>query len=88
MANFGTQERRWQAGFRACSSTITDAGRLPSDDKGQRNGHLLALDNEQENLYPPLRRDAVASDFLSDRKVAWWNSSRSGDTIARSAPYS
>ena len=79
MANFGRRERRRQATFRAESSAISAVGRSPSDDKARRNGHLLALGSEHENLYPPLRGQAGAFRFLADRGINWWSSSRSGD---------
>ena len=72
--------------FRDASPTITDAGRSPSDDKGRRNGHLLAVGNEQENLCPPLRGESEAIRFLADRNIKWWRSARSGDERGRSGP--
>lgn len=79
MPDFGTRERRRQARFRNESPTVSAAGRSPTDDKGRRHGHLLALGCEEENLYPPLRGERGASRFLRDRRIKWWSSSRSGD---------
>ena len=42
MPSFGVAARRQQANFRKASETISPEGRSPSDDKGQRNPHLLA----------------------------------------------
>ena len=86
MASFETREKRRQMRFRDVSPTITDAGRSPSDDKGRRNGHLLAVGNEQENLCPPLRGETEAIRFLADRNIKWWRSARSGDERGRSGP--
>ena len=86
MADFGTRERQRQAHFRNSSLTITHEGRSPSDDKGHRHGHLLALGCEQQNLYPPLRGPAGASRFLADRRIKWWSSSRSGDKPGSGGP--
>jgi hypothetical protein len=79
MASFGRQERRRQHEFRDSSTSISYEGRAPDDDKGRRNGHLLALGYEDENLYLPLRKQNVAKDFFSARGIKWWQSPRSGD---------
>lgn len=86
MANFGTRERRRQARFRNESPTVSAMGRSPTDDKGRRHGHLLALGCEEENLYPRLRGKDGASRFLRDRRVKWWRSSRSGDRSGVAGP--
>lgn len=79
MPDFGTRERRRQARFRSESPTVSALGRSPTDDKGRRHGHLLALGREEENLYPPLRGEEGARRFLRDRGIKWWSSSGSGD---------
>ena len=86
MPAFGTRERRRQARFRNESPTVSAMGRSPTDDKGRRNGHLLALGYEEENLYPPLRGKRGASQFLSNRRIKWWSSSRSGDRSGGAGP--
>ena len=58
---------------------VSDQGRSPTDDKGIRNPHLLALGYEVENLFPGVRGGGGAIDFFSQRGIKWWKSSRSGD---------
>ena len=86
MSSFGKRARQCQAHFRDMSPTISQDGRQPNDDKGKRNGYLLALCHEIENLYPPLRSEQGARQFFKDRHVHWWRSSRSGDDMSRNAP--
>ena len=86
MKNFGTQARRRQKEFRDSSHTVSPEGRSPNDDKGRRNGHLLALEHEEDNLYPPLREPAAAKAFFAARGVHWWRSSRSGDDTNVNGP--
>ena len=64
MHGFGGAGRKQQADFREKSKTISDRGRSPSDDKGQRHGHLLATGCEDENLYPSLRGEAGGRRFF------------------------
>ena len=80
MPRFGEIARKQQAWFREHSSTISDAGRSPSDDKGKRHRHLLAHGSEHENLYPKLRCEDGALKFFAERRIKWHRSSRSGDT--------
>lgn len=77
--DFGARERRRQAEFRDKSTTVSQEGRTPNDDKGRRNGHLLALGYEDENLFPTLRGPTGARAFFAQREIHWWRSSRSGD---------
>lgn len=86
MKNFGTQARQRQKQFRDTSPTVSLEGRSPTDDKGRRNGHLLALGHENENLYPSLRDPASAGAFLAARGIHWWRSSRSGDDTNVNGP--
>lgn len=86
MPDFGTRERCRQGRFRNESPTVSEIGRSPTDDKGRRHGHLLALGCEEENLYPPLRGNAGASQFLRDRRIKWWKSARSGDRPGGAGP--
>ena len=79
VTGFGSAARRRQGRFRDYSPTISPQGRSPSDDKGLRNPHLLALGAEQENLYPGIRGAAGAVDFFRKRGIEWWKNSRSGD---------
>ena len=72
MPTFGTIARQKQADFRNNSETISSEGRSPTDDKGQRHGHLLALGNESDNLYPALRGDEGVLRFFRERRIKWW----------------
>ena len=65
--DFGEQARQLQKKFRDSSYTVSTEGCSPADDKGRRNGHLLALGHEEENLYPPLREPTSAKAFLRKR---------------------
>jgi hypothetical protein len=78
--------REQQAGFRAASPTIGDAGRHPDDPMGRRHGHLLALGCEAENLFPPLRGSGGALAFFSARGIKWWRHENSGDAVATNGP--
>lgn len=73
---FGDVARAQQARFR---STLSPEAQRPTDDKGRRHGHLLALGHETENLMPHLRGADGAPAFFRDRRIKWWKSSRSGD---------
>ena len=75
-----------QQAFRDASQTVSDAGRNPTDDNGQRNCHLLALGHEEENLYPGLRGPGGAADLFAERSIKWWKSSRSGDKTGTEGP--
>ena len=79
MPSFGQTARIRQANFRNTSETISPEGRAPSDDKGQRNGHLLALGCEADNFYPALRGEEGALKFFGERRIKWWRNARSGD---------
>ena len=79
MSDFGKAARDQQASFRNTSPTISEKGRSPSDDKGQRHGHLLAIGYEDENLYPSLRGEAGARQFFKERGIKWHRTTRSGD---------
>ena len=86
MASFGTVARRQQAHFRDTSETISHEARAPGDDKGRRNGHLLALGCEAENLYPTLRGENGAVRFFHARNIKWWCNTRSGDAKGETGP--
>ena len=86
MPTFGVEARRRQAGFRAQSPTISVRGRSPSDDKGQRHGHLLSHGCEEENLYPSLRGKDGALRFFRERGIKWHRTGRSGDTRGMNGP--
>lgn len=86
MSSFGADARRHQANFRQSSESISQEGRSPSDDKGQRNPHLLAVGHEIENLFEPLRGNDGAVKFFADRNLRWWRSARSGDTRGKDVP--
>ncbi len=86
MSSFGVHARRHQANFRQSSESISPQGRSPSDDKGQRNPHLLALGREIENLFKPLRGNDGAVKFFADRRLRWWRSAHSGDTRGKDVP--
>ena len=68
---FGYTARRRQGRFRDSSSTVSSRGRAPSDDKGQRNAHLLALGHEEENLFPEIRCNGGAVEFFSQHGLKW-----------------
>ena len=80
--SFEDSAKQDQQRFRDTSPTISAQGRSPSDDKGRRNPHLLALGCEEENLYPGIRGAGGAIDFFKRRGIKWWKSSRSGDSQA------
>lgn len=86
MPGYGIEARKRQARFRATSPTISAKARLPSDDKGMRHGHLLALGCEEENLYPSLRGDDGAVRFFEERRIKWHRTARSGDTPGLNGP--
>lgn len=86
MPKYGVEARERQANFRDSSSTISRLARSPSDDKGMRHGHLLALDHEEENLYPGLRGDDGAVRFFRERGIKWHRTSRSGDVRGGKGP--
>ena len=86
MVSFENAEKERQATFRAESSTISEQGRSPKDDKGIRNAHLLKPGCEQENLYKPLRGKANALKFFAERGIKWHRTGRSGDTRGGSGP--
>ena len=86
MRGFGKTARKQQADFRDTSTTISDQGRAPLDDKGQRHGHLLAIGCEDENLYPSLRGEAGARRFFRERGIKWHRTARSGDAVGEDGP--
>lgn len=73
-----------QKGFRASSNTISDHARFPSDPAWQRHAYLLAIDAEEENLFPTLR-GAHALGFFAERRIHWWRSARGGDVVKDAA---
>lgn len=77
--------KKRQARFRNTSPTISRQGRSPSDGKGQKHGHLLSLDYEEENLYPTLRGKGGALEFFKEHPKCW-NSGPSGDSSQRERP--
>ena len=83
---FDRQAKERQQAFRDASQTVSDAGRNPTDDNGLRNGHLLALGHEEENLYPGLRGPGGAADLFAERDIKWWKSSRTGDKTGTEGP--
>ena len=76
---FENTAKRRQQQFRDASPTISDRGRSPTDDKGTRYPHLLALGCEADNLFPGIRGDGGAIDFFRQRRMAWWFNPASGD---------
>ncbi len=80
---FGAIARAQQATFRA---TLPAPARTPTDDKGRRHGHLLALGHEHENLIPELRGPGGAVDFFASRGIKWWRNGRSGDQPGVAGP--
>ena len=86
MPDFGQVARKHQAHFRDTSPTISAEGRSPKDPVGLRNGHLLELGYEPENLYPTLRNENGAIEFFIKRSVKWHRSGRSGDARGVNGP--
>ena len=87
MPNFGNDARKQQGNFRDTSPTISAQGRSPSDDKGQRHSHLLALEHETDNLYPSLRGDDGVLRFFAERNIKWWrDTNRTGDSRGTVGP--
>ena len=85
MPRFGEKARRRQAWFREHSSTISQDARSPSDDKGLRYDHMLALGFEHENLYPGLRGGDGALTFFAERGIKWQRTG-SGDIRGGEGP--
>lgn len=86
MAAFEIEAKRQQAAFRAASTTISDEARRPTDEKGNRHPHLLALGTEKENLFPGLRGPNGAEAFFLSRGIHWWRSARGGDDTSVNGP--
>ena len=85
-ADFELSAKRRQRQFRNTSPTVSDQGRSPTDDKGKRNFHLLAIGCEAENLFPGVRSEGGAIDFFRQRGVKWFKSSTSGDDSKSDGP--
>ena len=83
---FERTAKRRQRTFRDESESIGAGARHPTDEKGLRNPHLLALGYEEENLYPGIRGAGGAVDFLAQRNIKWWKSARSGDDTSADGP--
>ena len=77
--DFERSAKRRQEHFRDTSSTVSNKGRSPGDEKGMRHSHLLAQGCEGENLYPGIRGEGGAIDFFRQRRISWWMSPASGD---------
>ena len=84
--DFEHSAKRRQQQFRDASPTVSDRGRSPTDEKGLRNPHLLALGCEVENLFPGIRGEGGAIGFFSQRRIKWWNSPVSGDAGRSDGP--
>ena len=76
---FDRSAKMRQQHFREESPTVSHRGRSPTDDKGLRNPHLLAIGCESENLFPGIRGEGGAIDHFRRRGIKWWKSPRSGD---------
>ena len=72
MASFDNTERERQTAFRAASETISAEGRSPTDIAAKPYKYLLAIDREDDNLYPSLRGRGGARKFFADREIQWW----------------
>ena len=83
---FERSAKRRQQQFRDVSPTVSDRGRSPTDDKGLRNPHLLAIGCEADNLFPGIRGEGGAIDHFRQRGIKWWKSSRSGDDSFSDGP--
>lgn len=87
MSDLGDQAKSNQASFRRNSPTISEPARTPSDPKGIKYEHLLALGYEDENLMPLIRGNNKASKFFEERSIPWWKDThRSGDTVDQKTP--
>lgn len=83
-ATFVEAERKRQEEFR-----ISNGLSVPTDSRGRAFGHLLALGQEQENLYTSLRGENGACRFFKDfkeRKIKWWQDSKNGDNSKGERP--
>lgn len=76
MPNFEQAEKDRQAHFRETSPTISAEGRMSSDIS---RPWLLALNYEDENLYPTIRGQDGAHRFFEERRIKWWRHGPSGD---------
>ena len=83
---FKIGEKTRQGEFRATSSSLSEAARLPIDELGRRVPYLLAVGYEEESLIPQLRGAGGAIDFFRQRGIHWWKSKESGDDLDRSGP--
>ena len=83
MPNFESGEKARQANFRMTSPTISARGRNPSD---IQRPYLLALDCEDENLYPGIRGQDGAHRFFKERGIKWWSHWASGDASSVNRP--
>ena len=83
---FERTAKRRQQQFRDVSPTVSDRGRSPTDDKGLRNPHLLAIGCEADNLFPGIRGEGGAIDHFRRGGIKWWKSSRSGDNSKSDGP--
>ena len=83
---FERSAKRRQQQFRDVSPTVSDRGRSPTDDKGLRNPHLLAIGRETDKLFPGIRGEGGAIDHFKQRGIKWWKSSRSGDDSKSDGP--
>ena len=83
---FERAAKRLQGHFRDESPTISYDGKLPTDVKGLRNSHLLAIGREEENLFLDIQGPNGAIAFFGQRGIKWWNSSRSGDYFESEGP--
>ena len=84
--NFADAARMRQANFQEASPTISEQGRRPSDNQGQRHGHLLALGYGDGNLYPSLRGEPGVRRFFKERGIKWHRTTRSGDSPGTDGP--
>lgn len=81
----GSFEKRAKAQQAVFRNSLSIAARSPTDPKGQKHPHLLALGYEIENLYPEADHATTALEFFRERGIQWWNHSHSGDSKSKSA---
>ena len=85
-AGFERASKRRQQEFRDGSPTVSEHGRSPTDEKGMRHPHLLALGCEVENIYPGIRSEGGAIDYFMQRNMKWWFNPASGDHVSADKP--
>ncbi len=69
MGNFLEREKTEQIAFKASSPTISEQARSDGFFRGKFRPFCLPQQYAEENLYPPIREDALQ--FFRDKKISW-----------------